>query len=560
MIWACSTDASSNLHWANCIVRGILCRMLFAFDDLELDTAQLELRRDGVRVPMEPQAFDVLAYLLAHRDRVVSKEELMDAIWGGRFVSETAVTSRIKQARRAIGDDGGAQRFIRTLHGRGYRFVTHVEELLEAQQHNGFAVPVTPPVVRPHVQYTLSDGLNIAYQVTGGPGPDIVLVAGFVSHLEQDWGDPRHAHFLDRLGTFGRLIRFDKRGTGMSDRPFGIPDLETRMHDVLAVLDATGAQRPVLFGYSEGGPMATLFAAAHPERVSSLILYGAYSKRTSAPGYEWAQSETERAAYSKQLVSSWDWETDMLMRCPSADAAMTSWWAQRARAAATPMTVERLMDMNALVDVRDALGSVRVPTLVVHRKGDQMVHIEHGRYAARQIAGARLVELEGDDHFVSGNPDQILDPIQEFLISPPPPTQVRWVLAAVIGVAGPDSAEVLARLESAGGQVRPTASGRPVVLFDGPATAIRAGDTSLVGLTGALSVHVAEIDPDAVPLNDFGADVATALADLAPINAMWASATVRDLLAGSGIELVDAGVYRIGSTGDHQLFSVLIGR
>jgi DNA-binding winged helix-turn-helix (wHTH) protein len=250
--------------------------MVFLFGDLELDLPLFELRRRGVPVSLEPQVFGVLAYLVSHRDRVVSKEELMDEVWGGRFVSETAVTSRIKQARRVVGDDGKSQRVIRTVHARGYRFVADTVE-----RATPAPVAVSPPPAP--VRYAVTDGLHIAYQVTGHGDRDIVLVPGFVSHLELDWADPRHARFLDRLASFGRLIRFDKRGTGMSDRPEGLPDLETRMHDVLAVMDAVGSQRAVLVGYSEGGPMATLCAAAHPDRVEALVLYGAYAKRVWSP-------------------------------------------------------------------------------------------------------------------------------------------------------------------------------------------------------------------------------------------------------------------------------------
>jgi hypothetical protein len=230
----------------------------------------------------------------------------MDEVWGGRFVSASAVTSRIKQARRALGDDGHSQRMIRTLHGRGYRFVADVAEHGVAGEAPSPATVADAAV--PAVQYTVSDGLNIAYQVTGDGDIDIVLIPGFISHLEQDWGDPRHARFLSQLATFGRLIRFDKRGTGMSDRPAGVPDLETRMHDVLAVMDAVGSTRAVLFGYSEGGPMSVLCAATHPERVSSLILYGAYAKRTWAPDHPWAQTPEDRLDYTEHLVTTWDWE------------------------------------------------------------------------------------------------------------------------------------------------------------------------------------------------------------------------------------------------------------
>jgi DNA-binding winged helix-turn-helix (wHTH) protein len=258
---------------------------------LELDEVLFELRGPDGPVPLEPQAFDVLVLLVRHRDRVVSKEELMDTIWGGRFVSETAVTSRIKQVRRALGDDGSAQRLVKTVHGRGYRYVGSAEDLSpeEAGITDDGAPPPNADTETP-VRYTVSDGLHIAYQVTGGGPTDIVLISGFVSHLELDWDDPRHALFLRRLGGMGRLIRFDKRGTGMSDRPSGIPDLETRMHDVLAVMDAAGSRRAVLVGYSEGGPMAILLSAMHPERVASLVLYGSYARRTWAPDYPYART------------------------------------------------------------------------------------------------------------------------------------------------------------------------------------------------------------------------------------------------------------------------------
>jgi DNA-binding winged helix-turn-helix (wHTH) protein len=353
-------------------------------DGLELDTLLFELRRDGQQVPMEPQAFDVLVYLVSHRDRVVPKEELMDAIWGGRFVSETAVTSRIKQVRKALGDDGQAQRLIRTLHGRGYHFVGPVgaEDSAAGGQRDA------PSGASEPVRYTVSDDLHVAYQVTGGGDLDIVLISGFASHLELDWADPRHAHFLDRLGSMGRLIRFDKRGTGMSDRPSGLPDLETRMHDVLAVMDAVGSRRAVLCGYSEGGAMAILMAATHPERTSALVLYGCYAKATWAPDYAWARTQEARRAYTEMLLTSWDWEADFRRRCPSADAAMQRWWAQRMRAAATPSTIRALLDMNSLVDVRDALGAVRVPALVLHRIGDAMFQVADARYIADHIPGA----------------------------------------------------------------------------------------------------------------------------------------------------------------------------
>ena len=526
---------------------------------LELDETLFELRRDGTGVPLEPQAFDVLVHLVRHRDRVVAKEELMDTVWGGRFVSETAVTSRIKQVRRALGDDGRSQRLIRTVHGRGYRFVADVDERAsEAATASPVAAPKdhrTPPAppARPPVRYTISDGLHIAHQVTGGGDIDIVLIPGFVSHLALDWDDPRHAYFLDRLGTMGRLIRFDKRGTGMSDRPSGVPDLETRMHDVLAVMDAVGSERAVLCGYSEGGPMAVMMAATHPERVAALVLYGTYAKRTWAEDYPWARTQAEREAYTEQLVNAWDWRADLRMRCPSADEAMQEWWARRMTAAATPGTIRALMDMNSLVDVRDLLASVRVPTLVVHRDEDPMFPIEEGRYLAERIPDAQLVAMPGADHFVSGDPAQILDAVEPFIRSTPAPTH-HVALAAVAHPAGPDAAAVTDALVAAGGRLRHSAAGDVVVLFDGPATAVRAGRTALTeSSAAALGLAVAEV-ADSGPVMGPGVELAVRLGAHASPGQLLVTRVATALLSGSGIDLEpapplgEADVFRVSDT------------
>ena len=510
--------------------------MIVAFEDLELDLTQVELRRSGLRVPVEPQVFEVLAYLVNHRDRVVPKVELMDNVWGGRFVSEAAVTSRIKQARQAIGDNGQAQRLIRTVHGRGYRFVGPARE----------AVPVAAPRHEP-VHYAVSDGLQIAYQVTGRGNRDIVLVAGFVSHLELDWAEPRHAAFLDRLATFGRLIRFDKRGTGMSDRPGNLPDLETRIHDVLAVMDAAGSRRAVLFGYSEGGPMGILMAAMHPERVEALVLYGAYAKRQRSGDYPWAPSAEERRQYLERLAVEWSWEADMRVMCPSADDAMAQWWGQRARAAATPSTVRSLIAMNTVVDVRDALRSVHVPTLVLHRRGDRDSRIDEGRYLAEHIPGARFVELAGADHFVAVGANQILDQVQGFLAGLGSAASPPRVLGAVLAVAGPAAA--LALLSA--GRAAHTPDGQAAIVYDGPAAAIRDALAVLGGPQGRgtrLGLQIAEVPRTGPVVDGPGVEAAVGLAKRAAPGQLLVSPAVRDLVADAGLSftLVGDDAYRPG--------------
>ena len=393
------------------------------------------------------------------------------------------------------------------------------------------------------MRYTVSDGLHIAFQVSGrtdGAGPDIVLIPGFASHLELDWAHPAHAHFLHRLGSMGRLIRFDKRGTGMSDRPPGVPDLETRIHDVLEVMDAVDSQRALLFGYSEGGPMALLMAATHPERVTSLVLYAVYARRLWSPDYPWAQTAEARAAYTEELVTRWDWEADARKRIPSGDETMQRWWAQRMRASATPSTVRALMDMNALVDIRGALAAVRVPTLVLHRRGDVYFDLAEAEYITDRVSGARLEVLEGEDHFVSGDPDQILDAVEPFVAESRPPVPPTLALAALVAASGVGSEVALEGMTAAGGRPRTDPGGRPVVLFDGPAAAVRAALAQPRAGTG-MGIAVGEIERDAEIVRGYGVQVATDIADAAPPGQVWLSATAGALLAGTHFGVEPAG-------------------
>ncbi|MBA3331063.1 MAG: alpha/beta hydrolase, partial [Actinobacteria bacterium] len=222
------------------------------------------------------------------------------------------------------------------------------------------------------IQYAKSGEVNIAYQVTGEGLFDLVLVSGFVSHLDYDWQYPPSTQLLERLGSFARLIRFDKRGTGLSDRTVGLPDFETRMDDVRAVMDAVGSERAALFGYSEGGPLAILFAATYPERVRALALYGTYAKRSGPVGdYPWCETAEERAGYATAVEREWGVAADLSRMAPSADESFTRWWMARARAAASPGSARDLVLMNSQADVRHVLPAVQAPTQVIHRVGDR---------------------------------------------------------------------------------------------------------------------------------------------------------------------------------------------
>jgi DNA-binding SARP family transcriptional activator/pimeloyl-ACP methyl ester carboxylesterase/predicted ATPase len=427
------------------------------------------------------------------------------------------------------------------------------------------------PTTRSEIRYARSGDLNIAYQVTGDGPIDLVLVPGFVSHLEKDWEEPRHARFLDRLGSFARLIRFDKRGTGLSDRPGGVPHLEERMDDLRAVMDAAGSERAVLFGYSEGGPLSILFAGSHPERVTALVLYGVFAKRLDPDeDYPWAPTPEERADYIDRLVADWGYESNLKNMCPSADDAMARWWGERCRAAASPGAIRTLMEMNSLVDVRAILPSIHAPTLVVHRVDDVDVSVEEGRYVARSIPGAKYVELSGADHFVAVDPDQILDAVEPFVAGctqpAPEPGDTGRVLATVLMTDIVDSTGALARLGDrawadllarhdeivrselarfSGELVDSTGDG-VLVLFDGPSRAIRCGGAiharlAALGLAVRVGVHTGEIErrPDG-PRGIAVHLAARVLAEAGP-GEVLVTATTRDLVAGSGLAFADRG-------------------
>jgi class 3 adenylate cyclase len=434
------------------------------------------------------------------------------------------------------------------------------------------------------IHYARSGDVNIAYQVVGDGPIDLVLVSGFVSHLELDWAEPRSAHFLSRLASFSRLIRFDKRGTGLSDRPGGLPDLETRMDDVRAVMDAAGSRRAALFGYSEGGPMSILFAGTYPERTTALVLYGTYAKRRDPDDdYPWAQTWEARQAYADQVEREWGWEADMHRMSPSPDQAMSVWWATRARAAASPGAARDLILMNSQIDVRALLPAIRVPTLVLHRSGDLDSRPEEGRYIADRIPGARFVELPGDDHLPWMDGDQVLDEVEEYLTgvrrAPEPDRVLATVLftdiagstekAAALGdhawleLRETHHALVRRELERFRGREIDTAGDGFLATFDGPARAIRcAGAVTqavrALGLEVRAGVHTGEIELAGDKVGGIAVHIGARVAARAEPGEVLVSSTVKDLVAGSGIVFDDRGPAELkGVPGEWRLFSVV---
>ena len=289
----------------------------------------------------------------------------------------------------------------------------------------------------PVTHYVKSDDVHIAYQVIGDGSLDLLFVPGFVSHVEATWQSPVRSSFFRRLASFSRLILFDKRGTGMSDRGSQIFTLEQRMHDVRAILDAVGSERAALFGVSEGGPMSLLYAATYPERTSALILYGSYAKRSWAPDYPLGWNDEQWQRFLENIERNWgtpqgisiDMWAPSLARDPNAAERLAAYF----RTAASPGAAAAIMKMNSEIDVRHVLPTIRAPTLILHRVGDRVLEIEHARRLAQAIQGAKLIELPGTDHtFWVSDGGLLLDHVEQFLTGKHHAQDRERVLATVL--------------------------------------------------------------------------------------------------------------------------------
>ena len=433
---------------------------------------------------------------------------------------------------------------------------------------------VTKPLlaVRPQTKYTRSGDVNIAYQVLGEGPRDLVFVMGWVSHLEYFWEEPSFARFLNRLASFSRLILFDKRGTGLSDRLAQLPTLEQRMDDVRAVMDAVGSEKAVLCGISEGGPMCNLFAATYPERTIALVMIGTYSKRIWAPDYPWAPTSEQREKFFQEIAEKWGGPVGVQERAPTVanDPKFREWWATYLRMGASPGAAVELTRMNAQIDVRNVLPSIHVPTLIVHRSGDKCIKVEEGRYIAERIPGARYVELPGDDHlpFV-GDQEQILQAIELFLADLQEQQEPERVLAtllyavfdegAVLPREGPATTyQDTIRRELSRFRAREISSSSTTFLaaFDGPARAIKsacymAAAATRKNLSMRIGVHTGECDAIGDRLQGIAVVVAEEMAHQANDGEVLVSATVKDLVAGSGIQFEDRGSHLLASQERH---------
>lgn len=430
--------------------------------------------------------------------------------------------------------------------------------------------------VSAETRYAESGDVNIAYQVTGEGSVDLVWAPGTISHLDLDWELSAKARVIEEFGRFTRLIRFDKRGTGLSDRPTDAATLEERTDDIRAVMDAADSERAAIFGLSEGGSMAAMFAATYPERTHSLILWGVLARWVRTDDYPWGQTPEEWDEMIRQVREEWP-SREYLLGAGSGlgrdvDPVVLEWTLRYARSAGSPAAIAALEQMNAEIDIRDILPTIRVPTLVMNRTGDPIASAEAARDLARRIEGARFVEFPGETHALSGGPEweRILETMEEFVTGSRPPVRTNRMLATIVFVDLVGStaraaalgdaawAELLGRyyeraeseLARFAGEEVDRAGDGLLALFDGPTRAIRCARALQqvareLGFGVRAGIHTGEVEKADGSVRGIAVHLAARVAALASADEVLVTSTVRDLVAGSGLELDDRGLHTL---------------
>jgi class 3 adenylate cyclase len=438
----------------------------------------------------------------------------------------------------------------------------------------------------PETRYAKAvDGVHIAYQVFGAGSVDLVVVPGFISHLEVLWEHPAFARMNRRIGAIARVITFDKRGTGLSDRTDQLPDIDQRMLDLQAVINEVGSERPSIMGISEGGAMAIVYAATFPERVRSLVLYGSYAMPVMTDDHAIGAPREAFHAMGPYLEPRWGTGAGLSAWAPSVrnDPSSREWWARLQRMSASPGAAMQLMTSYNLVDVRSALPLVSAPTLVVHRTGDRMVPVELGRELADGIPDSRLVEFPGEDHLLpTTNVDAILDVVAEFLTGTTSQLEPERRLATVMFTDIVSSTEHVARagddawrsvldghdelvetlVRRHGGKVVKRTGDGALALFDGPTRAIRCAqqitaEGHRVGAGIRAGLHTGEIVDREDDVAGIAVHLASRVSGRAAAGEVLVSRTLVDLVTGSGLSFEDRGEHELkGIEGTWRLFAV----
>lgn len=443
-----------------------------------------------------------------------------------------------------------------------------------------YAVRSVPPQIR----YARSESVNIAYQVAGEGTTDLLMIPGWVTHLALDWREPRWVGWFERMTAFARIVRFDKRGTGMSDRPPGIPTADERMADALAVMDAAGLARAHVLGWSEGGPLGVMVAAAYPERVQSLILYGTQARFTRRDDYPFGEEESE-VGY-RELERDWGTERQAREFVPDADPAEIRRLAAYHQAGASPSAAVALARANAAMDVRGLLASTRVPTLVLNREHDAVAPGETGKYLAERIPGSRFVQLPGSAHAPwLGDVERLCTEVEHFVTGVRPverePGAVRTILhcdivdstARAVSLGDELWSELLADYDKTaelavgahGGRIVDRTGDGFMAAFEGPVGAIRAArrlqlDAQELDLRVRAGLHIGEVREDGGLLRGIAVHVAARVMSEAEGGEILVSETVRDVVAGANLSFSDRGARELkGIEGQRRLFAVMVG-
>jgi class 3 adenylate cyclase len=434
--------------------------------------------------------------------------------------------------------------------------------------------------------YAKSGEYHIAYQVHGSGELDLVWAPSYFSHIEVQMEESSFRRFVNRLGTFARVILFDKRGTGLSDRVADMPGLDDRMDDFRAVLDAVGSEKAALLGTCEGGALSALFAATYPERARALILANSFARATATDDYPWAESPEEWQEHAAWMAENWGTGQWLDRFAPSAvhDPRVKEWWPRFQRLAVSPSAIQKLLLMNAEIDVRDVLASVNVPTLVMHSSGDRLCAIGGARYMTARMPDAQFLELPGADHYIWFGPDadRFADEIERFLTGTLKPVEPDRVLVTVLFVDIVDSTRNAAELgdrtwrdlvdtyysvvreevERHRGRLLDTAGDGVLAAVDGPARGIRAGlaiveRVQRFGLTVRAGAHTGEAEIVGDDLRGITVHIGSRVASEARESEVLVSSTVRDLVVGSGFKFADRGSHTFkGVPGRWQLYAV----